>query len=410
MDKSTSLAKFNEKDIQRLDEFAEQGELAMTAGSGSFADTFRIAAAMNNLRVAITDGMMDDIMALSNTRLGFQTDRDPNKTDKNGRPMIPYSRQAVKDCIIEAVMNGLRVVGNEFNIISGNTYATLGGYSGKLKRLKGLSKLNKVISVPRISTNGAVVDCEAAWIYNGREDSLKVSIPVRTDSYSTADSIIGKATRKFLKRVWEQITGVSTPDGSVDDGVVDVGGSTSGPVQPSFGPTATQQLDEPHDDIQTGGSDFEPVIKPKEEPKDDPKEEPKAQPAQEVYDPFKAPQKPKVPKNQVVDVPFTESKPKTPQPPAPTKAENPPAQPEAAKQEQVQTPPDLTTEQAELVTEFEMACQLKSLKPIDVIRWCQDQEYIAADIKNHVELITKLPKRARSLVSQMTSIAAEMKK
>lgn len=68
-----------------------------------------------------------------------------------------------------------------------------------------------------------MVPCKGTWKMEGIADELEVNIPCKGDKYATVDSYIGKATRKFLKRIYEQATGALGPaDGDVDSDYVDV--------------------------------------------------------------------------------------------------------------------------------------------------------------------------------------------
>jgi hypothetical protein len=83
--------------------------------AGTFTMASRMAAGIRALRAALTPEIMQDIMALQGSSLGFRTDKD-----KEGG----YPVEVVKECMIEAVLKGARVINNETNII-----ASLGGYS-----------------------------------------------------------------------------------------------------------------------------------------------------------------------------------------------------------------------------------------------------------------------------------------
>ena len=63
------------------------------------------------------------------------------------------------------------------------------------------------------------MECRATWKLNGSPAGLEVVIPVKTGDYSGADQIIGKATRKFLKRCYEMMCGASVPEGEAGESV-----------------------------------------------------------------------------------------------------------------------------------------------------------------------------------------------
>ncbi len=200
---------------KNLDAIAKNA-LSLSEG-GSFENAFAVADAMNQLRDAITSDMMKRFMALQNTSLGFRTDKDPNLKNKQGEFNKPYTEEVVKECVIEAVLRGVQPVGNQFNIIANRTYITREGFEFKIKKLEGLSGFKPIIGIPKTAPGGAIVPCSGTWTYKGAKDKLDIEIPVRVNEGMGADAIIGKAQRKFLKRVFEQITGSSVPDGDIED-------------------------------------------------------------------------------------------------------------------------------------------------------------------------------------------------
>ena len=192
-------------EYQALDAVVEQ-HLAMQGGEqGVFGETFLLARAVSVLHELITPSMMEDVMWLQGKRLGFRTDKQ-------------YDMEAVKSCLIEAVLQGLRPTGNEFNIIANGVYVTKEGYTRLLREYPGLTDLKLDIGIPRVVANGqgALVKCGATWNLNGEADRIEAEIPVKG---SGADQIIGKAERKLRHRIYGQITGSqsSMMDGDVDD-------------------------------------------------------------------------------------------------------------------------------------------------------------------------------------------------
>jgi hypothetical protein len=201
--------------------------------AGKFERAFSTAEAMHALDAAITDDMMMRIVPLMNSPLGFLTDRDPEQTDRDGRPLEPYTVSVVKRCLIESVLRGLNPVGNEFNIISARAYITKAGFSRLIREYPGLADLRLKIGVPRMSKSGegAIVPCSATWTIDGAAQKLPDrEIPIRVNRRMGSDAIIGKATRKLLAAVYEQMTGSdhTMPEGEVTDlDVVDTQQATS---------------------------------------------------------------------------------------------------------------------------------------------------------------------------------------
>ena len=83
-----------------------------------FERAYATAKSIEVLKTLLTPEYMAPIMNLQGNRLGFKTDKD-----KSGGYPIDH----VKNCLIEAVLTGLQPVGNQFNIIAGQMYATKEG-------------------------------------------------------------------------------------------------------------------------------------------------------------------------------------------------------------------------------------------------------------------------------------------
>ena len=90
------------------------------AAGNEMTIAFAQAAGITQLQKAMTKEFMAVIMPLQGTSLGFVTDRDA----AGG-----YPAETVRDCMISALMCGVGVAGNQFNIISGKMYITLAGVS-----------------------------------------------------------------------------------------------------------------------------------------------------------------------------------------------------------------------------------------------------------------------------------------
>jgi hypothetical protein len=208
MNTNRALTKVDPKQFQALDAIAETANLALAAAQG-FKRAYTMAVAIQDLKTAI-DPMMDAIMPLQNTSLGFKTDNPAG-----------YDKETVRDALIEATLRGVQPVGNQFNIIQKRCYITREGYQYKHQKMKGLSDLKVEMGVPEMKTTGATVACSATWNYNGKPDGKKAEIPVRVNSGMGADAVLGKAERKFLKRIFEQITGCPEADDATEEGGAD---------------------------------------------------------------------------------------------------------------------------------------------------------------------------------------------
>jgi hypothetical protein len=208
MNTNRALTKVDPKQFQALDAIAENASLALETAQG-FIRAHTMATAIQDLKVNI-EPMMDAFMPLQNTSLGFKTDNAAG-----------YDRDTVRDALIEATLRGVQPVGNQFNIIQKRCYITREGYQHRLRTMKGLSDLKVDMGVPEMKTTGATVACSATWTYKDKADGKKAEIPVRVNSGMGADAVLGKAERKFLKRIFEQITGCPEADDAVEEGGVD---------------------------------------------------------------------------------------------------------------------------------------------------------------------------------------------
>lgn len=231
-------------------------------GEGSFERAMVVAEAMAELREAITPPMLARFKSLANSRLGFLTDKDPNKWDKRanggkGAWTEPYKDEVLTECLIEATLRGLLPVGNQFNIIAGSVYTTKEGYKAQLKKLKGLQDFAPIIGTPRQVQGHEewFVRCKGRAVYNGQQVSFgeseedKIEIPVKGDNFSTVDSIKGKAERKFLKIVFERLTGIETPDGDITEAQM-----LTEPTAPATGQLTTGGLTKPTPPQQPAGN------------------------------------------------------------------------------------------------------------------------------------------------------------
>jgi hypothetical protein len=176
------------------------------AGANDAVKALVIARSIKQFRGLLSDAVMADIMELQNSPLGFKTDKP-----KDGC----YSMHVVRDCVIQAFMRGLRVTGNEINIIAGNLYVTKEGFDRLISEMPKLTNLKIQIGVPQTSEGGALVPARAEWLFDGMYDSITwekeetadYRLPVRVNSSMGIDAIKGKAKSKVLREVYARITG-----------------------------------------------------------------------------------------------------------------------------------------------------------------------------------------------------------
>lgn len=206
-----------------LKEKQQQFELAcQRAGqlqlANNFGAVFAAAEVVSMVREALTDEIMERVfMPLMNTKIGFLTDRTGRS--RNGKePLKPYSKEVVRDCIVDATMFGLLTVGNQFNIIAERMYPTKEGYTHLLKKLVTDAVYSTGFPVKQeksaVEQEFVVIPTHAKYVIikTGEEKELKMNVYLRKDSYSSVDQLRGKAERRLKKQIFENITGMDMGD------------------------------------------------------------------------------------------------------------------------------------------------------------------------------------------------------
>jgi hypothetical protein len=209
-----------EATVNRVDAITANYSAAIHNTPAPLRRAMLMADGIQKLRQAITPEVMRRFMSLMNTPLGFKTDRPSRKENTE------YPESTVKDCVIAGLLAGVFPVGNEMNIISGQCYVTKEGYQRKVKELPGLTDLALNPGVPVAHNGRTVIRVAATWRHQGRAQQLldPEGKPGRvfaliTHESSSADNLVGKATRKALKAIYEQVTGsaVGLVEGEIDE-------------------------------------------------------------------------------------------------------------------------------------------------------------------------------------------------
>lgn len=184
----------------------------------NFGAAFAAVEVVSMLREALSDEVMDKVfMPLANTKIGFLTDHT-GKPRGNKPALAPYSRDIVRDCLIDAVSLGLQPIGNQFNIIAERMYPTKEGYTHLLKNL--ITDAVYSIGFPTKKDTSAgnteyvVIPAHAKYVIirTGEEKELKMSIYLRQDAFSSVDQLRGKAERRIKKQIFENVTGMDFGD------------------------------------------------------------------------------------------------------------------------------------------------------------------------------------------------------
>ena len=189
----------------QLDLLAESGLACVDLKEG-FKRAMLTAVCVEKLRGALTPVVMQPIMALQNSALGFRTDKE-----KEGG----YPVEVVKDCLIDAVMNGLLPCGNQFNIISRRMYVTKEGFTYLLDQAGVKYTIDQAVPVSK--PGGAIVETDMRWEYQGEKGEKHLSIPVRVNAGMGADAILGKADRKAKCWLYNNLRHTTLSDGEVSE-------------------------------------------------------------------------------------------------------------------------------------------------------------------------------------------------
>lgn len=241
MTESDSLITVDDKTIAVLESAIESCSLSKLQTQTPLRRTLTLAKGMQVMRKSLQGPMFDDIKQLANTPLGFLTDRPPGTKDKNGKELT-YHDATLRDAVIEGMLRGASVIGNEINVLAGRCYLTRQYFERQLREWPGLSELRITEGVPTTATNGegAVVGMRATWKLNGHSDELicdktvdgDTRIAVRVNRHMGVDGILGKARRKLFARIFARITGSqwATEQADTDGEVIDQ-------------PTADEQVD-----------------------------------------------------------------------------------------------------------------------------------------------------------------------
>lgn len=198
----------------------EQFELACKEAQGlqiinNFGAAFQAVNVVSLLRKALTDEVMDAVfMPLMNTKIGFLTDRN-GRPNSRGEVKPLYSKEIVRDAVIDAVAIGLLPTGNQFNIIAERMYPTKEGYTSLLRKL-GVKYFTEV-SYDKSQTQGfAEIPCKITYQYNGEKNVFSIIATVKKDNYSSPDQLRGKAERRAKKALYEYLTGCDFGDADED--------------------------------------------------------------------------------------------------------------------------------------------------------------------------------------------------
>lgn len=269
MSTGTLITQDQLKQVIELDKTIKETNSAVIAAEKEGSEmlkTLALANGMDAIRKGLTP-LMQPIMQLMGTPMGFRTDKDRPRYDKESKKWdnSTYSVEEVRDVLIVGLLRGFRVVGNEINIIAGNFYATKEGMKRFVISFPGLTNFKIQFGVPQMSgEKGALVPALVTWKLNGEDQELDcrqtkrgdmtddMRIPIRVNSSMGTDAIIGKAESKIYRRVYNILTGanvdtVEEPEPADDGKTIDSTATVANSQQAEDEPADRDEQAQEHD-------------------------------------------------------------------------------------------------------------------------------------------------------------------
>lgn len=220
---TTALTKFDDQ-ITEMDRVVSETRPLLLAGDiPDVRRTLAVADGMERLEELLTGDVMKKLARLQGKEAGYLTDKK-------------YADHELRDAMIFAMLNGAKVIGNEFNVIAGRCMLVKNFYKRALRELPGLENLRVVPGIPSIGETGAMVPFSATWTIFGTRDSLtcekleecdrRIPIAFKWSSKNSkwvrenVDQVKGKAERRFLKMIYERLIGSTFGEPDEDDNAV----------------------------------------------------------------------------------------------------------------------------------------------------------------------------------------------
>lgn len=213
---STGLTTISDAKLDALEAAAGEYTLTDVEQLPTFKRTIKVAQWISKVRRAFSNEILDAVLELRGSKLGFR--------DDGGN----YSRELIRDILIEGKFRGAEFVGNEINIIGGNLYLTKEFYERLVFTCPRITELAIDWGVPAVlGDRGALVPAWARFKIDGHDvevaccqtDDRDTRIAVRVNKGMGVDAIIGKAKRKMYARIWARVSGArwAEADGSREE-------------------------------------------------------------------------------------------------------------------------------------------------------------------------------------------------
>lgn len=205
------------------------GELA---NSEDFFKPIVMAMAIKDLREALTPEAMAAVKELAGTSLGFLTDKKPHEQ---------YPIEVIRECVVEAMIRGVGVVGNQFNIIAGRFYMARNGWEAKLRKA-GCTQIVPTVGKPedvregKANNNGfakhtATFGAQATCVKGGQRYAVSACVSDGIDGRIEASAfgkdltdclpgMKGKVEARILKKLYCLACDAIEADDDLQDSVI----------------------------------------------------------------------------------------------------------------------------------------------------------------------------------------------
>ena len=199
--------------------------------AASFMRAFGLADAVSKMEEIFDHPQVrKTVLAMQDKPFGFLTDRAVKGE--------PYGYDIVKQSVIQALIDGYLITGNEFNIIMNRYMPVKAGKFRLINEHPGLSNFNPTTTSAtyffeeRGGWNNkkemmevAKVQCYATWNLDGKKCSIgydddKLVFKIKVNKGMGDDGIVGKALSKLYGRVLTRLIGISIPEVDDIDGIV----------------------------------------------------------------------------------------------------------------------------------------------------------------------------------------------
>jgi len=223
--KQTALVKGHEASLVAL----EKVDASCTELAGMNTGMVKMVAqavAIQQMRTALLQPqVMDLLLSLKNTPLGFQTDETGPNPGK-GKKVVLYTKEEIADCIIAGRLQGFYPINNQMNIISHKAYGTKEGFTEVVSNDPRCDNLEnfwiqdlEFVKISGKAKQIAYISGKINYKLKGEDLACNsMTVPVKWDDYSSTDQAFGKAERKMLAWLYKRVTGQSV---SLDDGDYD---------------------------------------------------------------------------------------------------------------------------------------------------------------------------------------------